>query len=133
MSNDDEFSRLISIINTLRGDNGCPWDKKQTPLSIKKYLLEECRELAEALESGDSEHICEELGDMYFILAMLTVMHQEQNLFSADKPFRLINEKMTRRHPHVFSDVEYTTEEELRTQWERIKQEEKGQRRSQGN
>lgn len=129
MENDDEFSRLISIIHTLRGDEGCPWDKKQTPLSIKKYLLEECRELSEALESGDSDHICEEIGDMYFILAMLSVMHKEKKLFTTDDPLRLINEKMIRRHPHVFADVECTSDEELRSQWERIKQEEKTQGR----
>lgn len=120
-----ELKRLIEIITTLRGENGCPWDKKQTPLTFKKYLLEECRELVEALDRENSADICEELGDMYFILTMLSVMYAEKQDFGLANPIAAINEKMIRRHPHVFGDVEYIDEQHLRRQWQKIKEEEK--------
>lgn len=128
MKNEEEFSELIRIITILRGENGCPWDRKQTPLSIKKYLVEECRELVEALESEDTQEVCDEIGDMYFILTMISVMYSESGSFKPTDPFRRINEKMIRRHPHVFAGVQYESEEELRNQWERIKKEEKAAR-----
>ncbi|WP_028584475.1 MazG nucleotide pyrophosphohydrolase domain-containing protein [Desulfogranum mediterraneum] len=125
MKTDQELSRLLDIVTTLRGDQGCPWDKKQTPLSMKKYLLEECRELAEALEKEQPQDICEEIGDLYFILAMLSVMYTEKQSFGPLDPLRSSCEKMIRRHPHVFADAVYSDEAELRSQWERIKKEEK--------
>ncbi len=125
METAEEFTRLIDIINTLRGEHGCPWDKKQTPQSFKKYLMEESQELLEALEREDEEHICEELGDMFFVLSMLSVMYAEKKAFDLAAPLYGINEKMIRRHPHVFSHAEYIDEESLRRQWEEIKRAEK--------
>ena len=122
------FQRLGFIVKTLRGSHGCPWDRKQTAQSLKKYLLEESAELAEAIESGDAEHICEETGDLYFILALLTTISEEQKHFSADDALKGICEKMIRRHPHVFEQHKDCSEEELRAQWERIKAEEKESR-----
>jgi len=87
---------------TLRGSEGCPWDQKQTPESLKRYLLEETRELAEAIDQGEPGHICEEIGDLYFILNLLTLLYEEQGLFSADDALNGISQKMIRRHPHVF-------------------------------
>ena len=119
------FTRLQHIIFTLRGEGGCPWDIKQTPVSLKKYLLEECHELAEAIDHGQEGEICEEIGDVMFILTMLIAMFSEQQRFTADEVFGQITAKMIRRHPHVFSDTIITDERELHAQWEQIKMLEK--------
>ncbi len=125
MKTDEQLSDLLKTIATLRSDHGCPWDKRQTPQSMKKYLLEECRELAEAIDNNDPENVCEEIGDLYFILGMLSTMYAESGSFHPDLPLRKINEKMIRRHPHVFAGTSYESEEELREQWEAIKSSEK--------
>ena len=119
------FERLRQIVAILRGAGGCPWDQRQTPKTLKKYLLEECRELAEAIDSGQTEAIAEETGDVLFILALLIAMFEEQELFSAESVLERIIAKMIRRHPHVFAGVPLGDEHELRLQWERIKAEEK--------
>ena len=119
------FSRLEQIVATLRGENGCPWDIKQTPASLKKYLLEECQELAEAIDNGGELEICEEIGDIFFILTMLISMFTERHHFTADDVLEGIIAKMIRRHPHVFGDVTLKDEHALRKQWQRIKAQEK--------
>ena len=119
------FERLGFIVKTLRGSHGCPWDRKQTPESLIKYLLEETRELAEAIEQGNTQHICEETGDLYFILALLTAIFEENDQFSAEDALNEICEKMIRRHPHVFEQDHSCREEDLRNQWEQIKEQEK--------
>lgn len=119
------FARLLHIVRTLRGEQGCPWDIKQTPLSLIKYLLEECQELIEAIDHGSHQDICEEIGDVLFILTMLTHLYTEQQRFTATDVFSAINDKMIRRHPHVFGDAQVTDEQELRAQWLRIKEQEK--------
>lgn len=121
----DAFTRLQRIVAILRGNNGCPWDIKQTPASMKKYLLEECHELAEAIDNGREKEICEELGDVFFVLTMLITIFTEQQRFTADDVLEQIIAKMIRRHPHVFSDAPLTDAHELRVQWERIKAQEK--------
>ncbi len=128
--NQEELIRLLDIVARLRGDDGCPWDRKQTPESIKKYLLEETRELAEAIDSSDPEHIREEIGDLFFILTMLTTMYEEQGHFGIDEALAGITEKMIRRHPHVFAGMKTGTDQELRRQWEEIKAGEKANQAS---
>ncbi len=117
--------RLKNIVRALRGKNGCPWDIKQTPQTLKKYLLEETRELAEAIDEANPQHICEEIGDVYFILTLLTLLFEEENTFTADDTWDGITQKMIRRHPHVFAGQQVSSEEELNAQWKKIKQEEK--------
>ncbi len=119
------LARLLDLVDRLRGHDGCPWDRKQTPETLKKYLLEETAELAEAIDSGDPAHIREEIGDLFFILAMLTAMFREQDLFSASDSLEEIIAKMIRRHPHVFAGQATGNEQELRRQWETIKAGEK--------
>jgi uncharacterized protein YabN with tetrapyrrole methylase and pyrophosphatase domain len=124
------FQQLDQIIRELRSPGGCPWDQKQTGPSLKKYLLEEAAELAEAIDNSDPEHIREEIGDMYFILNLLALIYEEQDGISVTDPVQKICAKMVRRHPHVFARKEgqsgrSLSEEQLREQWERIKQEEK--------
>ncbi|MCI5115655.1 MAG: nucleotide pyrophosphohydrolase [Candidatus Electrothrix sp. AW5] len=124
------FQQLDGIVRTLRSPEGCPWDQQQTGTTLKKYLLEEASELVQAIETGEVEHIREEIGDMYFILTLLALIYEEKDGIPATDPVQKICEKMVRRHPHVFECVEtraghVLSEQELRDQWERIKQEEK--------
>ena len=119
------LSRLEEIIGRLRSKNGCPWDKKQTPASLKKYLIEETRELAEAIDEGEPQHICEEIGDLFFILTMFCEMFKEQDAFTTDDALQTIIAKMIRRHPHVFNGLPAGNEQELRSQWQAIKEMEK--------
>ena len=116
---------FLEIITRLRAKDGCPWDRKQTPASIKKYLLEETAELVEAIDEGDPTHICEEIGDMLYILTMLCEMFREQGDFNADDALTAISEKMIRRHPHVFAGGPTGDDEALKQQWEAIKQRER--------
>ncbi len=115
---------FIKIITRLRAEDGCPWDRKQTPASIKKYLLEETAELIEALDEGNPAHICEEIGDIFYILIMLCQMFDEQGKFNADDALTAISEKMIRRHPHVFAGIPTGNEQALKKQWEMIKRQE---------
>ena len=129
-SDQPPFSRLLAIIHTLRGAQGCPWDQKQTPETMLKYFREECQELIEAMEKGESAAICEEMGDALFVFAFLLSLYEERGQFTSDDVFTGIIDKMIRRHPHVFGDVLVHNEQELRAQWEAIKAQEKGASRS---
>ncbi len=120
-----EFLRLRDIIARLRSVDGCPWDQRQTPKSLKKYLLEETEELAQAIDRDDPDHVCEEIGDLFYILGMLTAMYSDQDCFTATDALSSICEKMIRRHPHVFADAATGDDEALRRQWEAIKADEK--------
>jgi len=117
----NRLAELEALITRLRGKNGCPWDQKQTAESLKKYLLEETNELAEAIDRADPGQICEEIGDVFFILTLLCEIFREQHLFSIDDALHESIAKMIRRHPHVFADQPTGTEQELREQWEAIK------------
>jgi len=121
----EEFSRLVQIISRLRAEDGCPWDRKQTAASLKKYLLEETGELAEAIDLSLADHVREETGDLFYILILLSLIHQEQGLFTINDVLAGIAEKMVRRHPHVFDGRVAGSEKELRRQWEDIKSAEK--------
>ena len=119
------FTELYDLIKQLRGPNGCPWDKKQTPESIKKYLIEEAEELAESVSHKNSQHVCEEIGDLLFILMMIIRIYEEDNNFTITDVLSGISKKMIRRHPHVFEGKDTGSEDELKEQWEAIKAQEK--------
>ncbi|MCP4692240.1 MAG: nucleoside triphosphate pyrophosphohydrolase [Desulfobacterales bacterium] len=121
---------LVELIETLRGENGCPWDRKQTPDSIAIYLVEETHELVDAIQSGKSEDVREELGDVLFQLLFITSMFQEKGRFDLEGVTRGITEKMIHRHPHVFGDASVSGSEEVKRQWQRLKMEEKNHQRS---
>ncbi len=116
---------LIEIIKTLRGKNGCPWDKKQTARSMAVYLIEEMYELTDAISSDDPDAICEELGDVLFHILFIVRLFQEKNQFGLAEVFDRISKKMIRRHPHVFGDKQVENTEDVKRQWHEIKQEEK--------
>lgn len=119
-----DFSSLYEVIALLRGEKGCPWDKKQTPHTLKKYLLEETYEVLEAIERGDPQEIREELGDLLFILLFLIYLYEEKQVFTLKDLVFFTFKKMIRRHPHVFGDEEAKSAEEVLKNWQKIKIEE---------
>lgn len=123
-----EFSKLREIIAELRGPNGCPWDKKQTHQSLKKYLIEEAYELIEAIDEEDIDHIVEELGDVLLQVLLHAQIGEDEGYFSIDEVIEGISAKMVRRHPHVFGNVTAETAEDVVKNWQEIKQEEKGEK-----
>ncbi|TKB27595.1 nucleotide pyrophosphohydrolase [Desulfopila sp. IMCC35006] len=122
---DPKLSELISTIKTLRGEDGCPWDRRQNHISLLKYLKSECQELIDAIENDDPVNICEELGDLLYLIVMISEIGNDQGNFDLSDVLRTVNEKLIRRHPHVFAGQPYENEEQLAAQWEAIKAEEK--------
>lgn len=131
--NCSNIEALDRLIQTLRGDEGCPWDKKQTPRSIARYLIEEVYELADAIESGDPEVIREELGDVLFQILFIARLFEEENRFDIGDAAGASLEKMIRRHPHVFGEAHVDGVEDVRDQWRQIKREEKAAKGDGGN
>ncbi len=120
-----EIEAIIDLIETLRGENGCPWDKKQTPQTILAYLLEETYELMDAVESGDPEEVCGELGDVLFHILFLVSLFREKGHFDIKDVVGQNYRKMIHRHPHVFGNDNVNSEDEVRKRWYKIKMEEK--------
>jgi len=120
-----EINSIIELIERLRGENGCPWDRKQTPKTIAVYLIEEVYELVDAIESGDPDGVCEELGDVLFHILFLAGLFREMGHFNIKDVVDLNVEKMTRRHPHVFGNESVDTVEDVGARWHQIKMEEK--------
>lgn len=121
-----EFSKLRKIIAQLRGPNGCPWDKEQTHESLKKYLIEETYEVIDAINSGDIDHLIEELGDVLLQVMLHAQIGEDEGYFSIADVIEVLSEKMIRRHPHVFGNVQAENSEEVLANWEQIKKQEKG-------
>ncbi len=122
---DASFGSISKLIETLRGKNGCPWDKKQTPRSLVLYLIEEAYELMDAIHSGTHQDICEELGDILFLVLFIASLFQDRKSFTTEDLIRLNVEKMTRRHPHVFGNATADTPEEVKQRWSQIKSKER--------
>jgi len=116
---------LIRLIETLRGENGCPWDKEQTPETLAVYLVEEVYELLDAIESGNPQQVCEELGDVLFQIFFMAELYNKMKHFDIYDTARTNTEKMIRRHPHVFGNVETGNTDEIRKRWHEIKMREK--------
>jgi XTP/dITP diphosphohydrolase len=114
---------LVAVMDRLRSPGGCPWDAEQTHESLVKYLIEESHEAAEAIESGDRDHIREELGDVLLQVVFQARVAQEHPTepFDVDDVAGAIIEKLVRRHPHVFADGEASTPAEVEQAWEQIK------------
>lgn len=117
-------TEFMGIIRRLRGPGGCPWDARQTPETLKTYVLEEAYELVEALESGDPRQVKEELGDLLLHLVFLSDLYQDRGDFDFAEVAQGITAKMIHRHPHVFAGEEANSREDLRRIWERAKAQE---------
>ncbi len=125
IDNNMQLQHLLDTIDTLRGEQGCPWDRKQTSTSLKKYLQAECDELLAAINNDDHDNICEELGDVLYVLIMIAKINNDLGMFSLKDVLESINAKLIRRHPHVFAGQTYENEEQLTAQWQAIKAKEK--------
>jgi MazG family protein len=121
---DTAFNKLIEIMATLRSDKGCPWDKVQTHESLKPFLLEEAYEVLEALDRHDFNDLKEELGDLLLQIVFHAQLAHEADLFTIEDVLKTINDKLIRRHPHVFGQANVNSEEEQCINWERIKKKE---------
>ena len=119
------FESLNQVISALRGPGGCPWDQEQTHRSLAPYAIEEVFEMAEAIESGDDQHMCEELGDVLFQVILHSSMAAERNAFNIYDVIEGINSKVVRRHPHVFSNIQVNGTEDVLKNWDEIKKQEK--------
>ncbi|MDQ0999942.1 tetrapyrrole methylase family protein/MazG family protein [Neobacillus niacini] len=119
------FSKLREIISVLRGPNGCPWDKEQTHESLKKYLIEETYEVIEAIDSGDIDHLIEELGDVLLQVMLHAQIGEDEGYFAIEDVIEVLSEKMIRRHPHVFGVEKVEDSKEVLRNWQEIKKQEK--------
>lgn len=124
------FETLQRLIAILRGEQGCPWDRKQTPITLSVYLIEEIYELVDAIASDDTKAILEELGDVLFQVFFTAYIYEQDHRFSFPQVLQKIIGKMIHRHPHVFGSEKVETTGEVKKQWQRIKQEEKGKQHS---
>lgn len=121
------FDEFVETIAALRGENGCPWDMEQTHESLKVCLTDETEEVLEAIDAKDDKNLCEELGDVLLQVVMHAQIAAEENRFTIEDVIRGVNEKMIRRHPHVFGDVKVDSLEDQLKLWEEIKKQEKGE------
>lgn len=119
------FQELIDIVADLRSENGCPWDKEQTHESLIPCLREESEEVIEAIQKNDLDNLEEELGDVLLQVIMHARIASEQGHFDIHDVITGICQKMVRRHPHVFGDLQENDKEQLLKNWEQIKAEEK--------
>lgn len=112
-----EFNYLVEVMDTLVGENGCPWDKEQTHESLRRYLIEEAYELIEAIDNDDIDNMIEELGDILLQVVLHASIAKKDYMFDAREVVKSITDKMIRRHPHVFGNESISTVEELETVW----------------
>ena len=120
-----QFATLVDIIARLRAPDGCPWDRKQTHASLRENLLEECYEVLEALDEGDSGKLCDELGDLLMQVVLHTQIATEAEEFELGDVISSINAKLIHRHPHIFGSQKVKDAEEVALNWEVLKQEER--------
>ena len=127
LTSDPSFNNVLDLIATLRGENGCPWDREQTPDSLCPCLIEEAYELVEAIQARDTDAIREELGDVLFQVLFFFNVYQDADRMTVGDVVAENIAKMTRRHPHVFGQDKIDTAGGVIERWKEIKQEEKGQ------
>src|SRR5450432_3256336 len=118
------YPSLVALMQRLLAENGCPWDREQDMKSLRRYVLEEACEVIDAIDEGDPKHVQEELGDLALQVVFLGELGRREQTFGPDDVVRGIVEKLVRRHPHVFGDVELSGSLEVLQNWEAIKAEE---------
>jgi len=124
------FNRLVEIVEKLRAPDGCPWDKEQTHETLRENLLQESYEAIDAIESNNPEELKEELGDVLLQVVLHSQIASEENKFDVDDVAQAIADKIVRRHPHVFGDINVKNTEEVLANWDKIKKLEKPERKS---
>ncbi len=120
-----EFERLVDLMARLRAPDGCPWDREQTHDTLKPYLIEEAYEVLDAIDSGDHTQLVNELGDVLLQVVFHAQVAHEGGRFEIEDVAKAISDKLVRRHPHVFGDVEAKDADEVLKNWEQIKSEER--------
>ncbi len=131
-----EFDDLLDTLRTLRAPGGCPWDRDQTVLSMRRDLMEECCEVIDSISQNDAVHAKEELGDLMFNALVMAYMYEQKGDFIVGDVFKDVNEKLIRRHPHVFAESEGASQMTVKpedsasvlNQWEKIKENVEGRR-----
>ncbi|MBI2980594.1 MAG: nucleoside triphosphate pyrophosphohydrolase, partial [Chloroflexi bacterium] len=121
----NQFATLVEIIARLRAPDGCPWDREQTHATLRENLLEECYEVLDVLDAGDSGKLCEELGDLLMQVVLHAQIATEDGEFELGDVFTGINAKLIQRHPHVFGSVKVKDSAEVLHNWELIKRQER--------
>ncbi|MCL1813239.1 MAG: nucleoside triphosphate pyrophosphohydrolase [Treponema sp.] len=133
-SAEESFKRLYNIVEKLRGEGGCPWDREQSPKTLRGSLIEETYECIEAIDEENPVHIREELGDLFLLVTMISYIHQQENTFTVSDVLNDVSEKLIRRHPHVFGELRKKNEKgdlssgEVLDNWARIKVEQEGRK-----
>jgi len=128
MIKNESFQRLYDTIVRLRGPEGCPWDREQTPLSIRGNLIEETYECIEAIDENEPGHIKEELGDIFLVATLYSYMYEQEGLFSVADVIDGLCEKLIRRHPHVFATASASSPDEALKNWTKVKVEQEGRK-----
>ena len=128
MTTSEAFKALYDTVVKLRGPGGCPWDQEQTPSSLRGALIEETYECLEAIDNNDPAHIAEELGDLFLVATMISYMHEQEGKFSVADALLKVNEKLIRRHPHVFAELKVKDSAEVLNNWASIKIEQEGRK-----
>ena len=128
----ERFERAVAIMERLRAPGGCPWDREQTFDTIKPYTLEETYEVLEAIDNRDWPELAGELGDLLLQVLFYAEMAKEQSSFSIDDVLDRLSTKLIDRHPHVFGDVKADTSDEVKRNWEALKQEERKKKEGSG-
>ena len=123
----DALGLLLEVVETLRGPGGCAWDRRQTPASLRPYMLEEAYEVADAIDGGSPDELRRELGDLLLHVLMMSLIAEESGDFDLASVAETTRKKLVRRHPHVFDKECSLTPAEVERQWEAIKSEEKGE------
>ena len=121
----ERFDQVVAIMARLRGEGGCPWDRKQTRDSLKPYLIEEAYEVLETIEAQDDPKLKEELGDVLLQVLFHAQIGREHNTFTIEDVLETLADKLIRRHPHVFGETKVSGAEEVIHRWEEIKRQEK--------
>ena len=125
MNSESSFTELVEVMARLRAPNGCPWDREQTHATLKPYFIEETYEALEAIDIGDDDELCKELGDVLLQVVFHAQIATEENRFDIEEVARAIVDKLIRRHPHVFADVDVDGSEQVLQNWEQIKKQER--------
>jgi tetrapyrrole methylase family protein/MazG family protein len=118
------FARLFDIIRRLRSPEGCPWDRAQTPQTLRASLVEEVWECVSAIDGRDDQNLREELGDLYLLVTMVAWMKEQEGAFTVEAALGGIAEKLVRRHPHVFGSAKTGSADQALRKWDEIKAEE---------
>jgi MazG family protein len=119
------FTDLVKLMTRLRGPGGCPWDREQTLATLKPFIIEEAYEVIDAIDRDDRRALAEELGDFLLQAVFVAEIAREEGSFDIDDAITVLHDKLVRRHPHVFADVEARDAEQVLVNWEKLKNEER--------